>query len=116
MKLTDTVKSEQVDKEMADIKKYQAKIEELGQKVSNLSRDSTDEVGTEQSLHVAALLRGLAEKLAAQEEQAKQTAVGVEQLSTSLQQLNPSPTKVGAVRRCLVWIVELDVGCECELD
>lgn len=66
MKLTDTVKSEQVDKEMADIKKYQAKIEELGQKVSNLSRDSTDEVGTEQSLHVAALLRGLAEKLAAQ--------------------------------------------------
>ncbi|XP_024363771.1 uncharacterized protein [Physcomitrium patens] len=93
MKLTDTVKSEQVDKEMADIKKYQAKIEELGQKVSNLSRDSTDEVGTEQSLHVAALLRGLAEKLAAQEEQAKQTAVGVEQLSTSLQQLNPSPTK-----------------------
>lgn len=51
---------------MADIKKHQAKIAELRQNHSHLTQDSIDAVRNEQSLHVAVLIRGLSEKLAAQ--------------------------------------------------
>lgn len=66
IKLIELAKCKQVEEEMADIRKHQAKIAELRQKISNLTQDSIDEVRNEQSLHVAALICGLAEKLAAQ--------------------------------------------------
>jgi len=64
--LIELAKCKQVQEGMADIKNYQAKIAELRQNSSNLTQDSTDEVRNQQSLHVAALICGLAEKLAAQ--------------------------------------------------
>jgi len=62
----EVAKCKRLEDELADIRKYDAKISELRRNNSNLTQDSIDEVRNEQSLHVAALICGLAEKVAAQ--------------------------------------------------
>lgn len=76
------------------VEEAMARIAELRQCNSHLSEASIDEVCNEQSIPVTALIRGLSEKLAVQEERAQQTALEVQQLSTSFQLLTPIVAKL----------------------
>ncbi|KAH9567219.1 hypothetical protein CY35_03G018600 [Sphagnum magellanicum] len=82
-KLEQVAKQQQVEEEMAELKKQQTKIAELRQRVGKLTtkcqlwytHTNEDKVRDQHMLQVAALVLELADRLAAQEEQESHTSI-----------------------------------------
>jgi vacuolar-type H+-ATPase subunit I/STV1 len=101
-KLEQVAKQRQMEEEIAELKKHQAKIVELKQRVGKLTtkcqlwyaQTREDKVHVQHTLRVAALILELADRLTAQEEQARQTSTEVQQqISASFQPLPTNITK-----------------------
>jgi hypothetical protein len=65
-KLIELAKQKKVEEEMAELTRHKNKISELQQRIAKLTHDSVNDVHNEQTLRAAALIYGLAEKLAVQ--------------------------------------------------
>lgn len=65
-KLEQAAKQQLVEEGVAELSKHQAKIVELQRRVAKLTCASLDEARDEHTLRAAALILGLADKLAAQ--------------------------------------------------
>lgn len=65
-KLVELAKQKKVEEEMAELTRHKNKISELQQRIAKLTCNSLSDVRNEQTLQAAALIYGLAEKLAIQ--------------------------------------------------